>query len=1071
MSKKLLSVLLILSMVFSLIPGVRAQAAMTPEKPAYITGEFEYRIMGETGNVRTAKGVLENNTDIYVKVEDAAAMAGFEVYHDGGQYTFFRSSEEIWSHLNLSMNEDGTCYKNQETVPYLDIEGQGRVYGLVHLLRYLRAQFMVDDTGKDPVAVICPAEAKDILSVWSMYGDELESIQLSQKDLFISQGAFGTTVQSSLAVVFDNGFDWRVIVPKWGSDAIVQDEYEEALLTLANEDASYLVDSDGSEFMKIVDKYHFALNDPWVSEIVGMTNVPQDLVELFDFVEEADGFGKKVFSSQLDLDAASLKTMDGISTAADVVSYTTETISAFYNYMDIAGRSQGWKESFLQGLRLLESTDKKQFDKGSRGSVKLMQAACSKLLEEYEDPIKAAEGAVVEQGVMFFSKLLVTTAFPVGALLGVLDTCLGMADVLFDQEIDVGKTTYMVDCLMDISTAAFTGLNSAISQALAEARNQGFVSQETLQNLRAWAILALRVTQRTYAYVYALEKQNDSGFESTERAAAFRQVMSNALALMAIVTETENYDGNLLPLNTYPLLCEEPRQVRDDLTENLWRTCLAGGDVVDDETGEPISGALIDIYRSDAPETIYQSVGADSLGHWETSLDNRYDYTFVFHAVDANQQKYSDNSEGTSVADMDARQNYLYYTTRMSKGLEELFYAYLRANVVPQIGTCDGASFTTQLENKDMASGGGTGLLSALVDDLDNDGALEMVTVTSSVKESTSDMLVSLVFGTGYPTMSIDLDLYELKDGEVYHADGPKNIGYMEHISYGTISISASQWEGITYFVGTSIMDDLTTYGPHATAIYHAEGEKLVFDYVGGGSWGQGLPSDSDNQTMGARGTDFTNTSIGAGYLGPLSSLTFDLEFVSGGPSNVKVAISDFTYLVEALNESYKTIQERAQAFLKTLDENEVVAKGVIEEKLKKEEEAKNSAAGQTISNALAFITSTSGLNLNMTEESVSEDGSYHVSYKTDSIARLHIVVNAAGEITSIETEARTYTQTEEWIALKDAILRLPQLGLSEDIINAYSGELSTQSAEESVGGYTLKVHNVDNFFIGLVKE
>ena len=76
MSKKLLSVLLILSMVFSLIPGVRAQAAMTPEKPAYIAGEFEYRIMGETGNVRTAKGVLENNTDIYVTVEDAAARDG-----------------------------------------------------------------------------------------------------------------------------------------------------------------------------------------------------------------------------------------------------------------------------------------------------------------------------------------------------------------------------------------------------------------------------------------------------------------------------------------------------------------------------------------------------------------------------------------------------------------------------------------------------------------------------------------------------------------------------------------------------------------------------------------------------------------------------------------------------------------------------------------------------------------------------------------------------------------------------------------------------------------------------------
>ena len=145
----------------------------------------------------------------------------------------------------------------------------------------------------------------------------------------------------------------------------------------------------------------------------------------------------------------------------------------------------------------------------------------------------------------------------------------------------------------------------------------------------------------------------------------------------------------------------------------------------------------------------------------------------------------------------------------MSKNLEELFYAYLRANVVPKIGTCDGASFVTPLGEKDMKSNGGSGLLSALVDDLDNDGSLEMVTVTVSEKESTGDMLVSLVFGTGYQTVSVDIDLYELVDGEdgkeVVHADGPKNIGYMEHISYGSSSVYACQWEGITYFVGHSI--------------------------------------------------------------------------------------------------------------------------------------------------------------------------------------------------------------------------------------------------------------------------
>ena len=82
----------------------------------------------------------------------------------------------------------------------------------------------------------------------------------------------------------------------------------------------------------------------------------------------------------------------------------------------------------------------------------------------------------------------------------------------------------------------------------------------------------------------------------------------------------------------------------------------------------------------------------------------------------------------------------------------------------------------------------------------------------------------------------------------------------MEHISYGSSSVYACQWEGITYFVGHSTMDDMTTYGPHAMAIYHPEEGKLIFDYVAGGSWGQGLPGTDDNEKLGARKMDLTNT-------------------------------------------------------------------------------------------------------------------------------------------------------------------------------------------------------------------
>ncbi len=1079
MSKKLISILLTVAIILGILPPIQAQAYMKEEKPDVILGEFEYRFQGEKDEPpHKMEAMLEKNTDIYVSVEDAAMLAGFSVKHQGQKYTFYRENEKIWDTLNLSMTDDGICRMNQLVVPYYDDPNEKRWYGLVHLLYYLRAQFYIDDeTYGDDVAVICPAEAKDLLTVWDEFSSQLSDLRLGQRALYISKGAFGTTMDASFGVILDEGFDWRVCLSFFGSNMIIQEQYEKSLLTLAEDDSKYIVEADANEFQKVVERYHYALNDPWGAEVISVCGVTNDMIELLNEIDKSKDLPVKVLATQLDLSEDILTEIKGIGNTAEIVSTGVEVVSALYNYADVKKRSKGWNDTFVRELELLRDVDKKQFT--SRNSVEQMKDAADKLVKEYKDPIMAAREAVFWQGITFGVKLLVTKTSPVGAMLGILDACISLSDVVFNDEIDKGKMTYMVDCLMDIGTVADQCLKREISAAKTEAAKQGYISQKTLDRIRAWAILSLRVTQRAYAYVYSLELEEDKNYKNTDKAKAEREVMMGALAMMGIITKTEDYDKNLKSLSgaeASSMLSQEWLQVREDLSESLWRTCYIGGEVLDDETDEPIMDARIDIYRSDNPDTVYAGASTDNAGHWDIKLDNRYDYTFVFYAEDEEHEEYQITYEGTSVEDIDEKENYIYFHTRMSKNLEELFYAYLRANVVPKIGTCDGASFVTPLGEKDMKSNGGSGLLSALVDDLDNDGSLEMVTVTVSEKESTGDMLVSLVFGTGYQTVSVDIDLYELVDGEdgkeVVHADGPKNIGYMEHISYGSSSVYACQWEGITYFVGHSTMDDMTTYGPHAMAIYHPEEGKLIFDYVAGGSWGQGLPGTDDNEKLGARKMDLTNTIFDvSGYMEKLCDLNFELKDSSYQNASVAVTIADYTYLVEALEKGYKEIRDRARELLKLIDEDEKGAREEVEANIKKLEEVMNSPAHKTAESAIDYIARTSGISLTMTSEEAADDGSYSADYQTGDKARVHIKVDESGSIVYLTTEARTYTQTAEWISLKDAILNVSQLGLPPEAISYFSGELSMQSYDEIYGGYRIQVHNIDNFFIGVTKQ
>ncbi|MBQ4424804.1 MAG: hypothetical protein II882_03575 [Lachnospiraceae bacterium] len=1069
--KKMICFLLSFSLLFGILPGPKALAKMEPEKPEAILGEFEYRMMGSSA-IQTMEGMLFDNEKIYVRAEDGAALAGFTAGKLNDGWEFYREGEEIWTLLDLRISEEGLSSHMDFQIPtYKDKEGN-RWYSLIYLLYFLRASFYIDDKSGQDVLVVLPAEAMDLMSTLEDFSGYLENVRLSKQRLNIQYGGIGTTAQVTLGMIINDGFDPRILLGMWGADWMDYDQYKKALYTLAASDQEYLLDVSGKAVEEELGFFNYQWTPAWVSEMSDLIQFPNNAFELADILEKLDEATWKAMIVRLPLLNAPQETGFTLSRlikdadkVGEYIGVGADMYMAGINLYEVYYRSQDLQENMVEGLGLLADADLEPFS-SSKESVKRIKKAAESVIGEANNPFAAAAFAYTVDMAKIVAKVLISHS-PVGPFVAVLGLGFTVADMLAYDWMDTGEQTYMVKCLMDIETVSKTCYDIAYSHARKEIAEQGFASQETLDELRAWAIFDLKINLRNIAYIFSMNKNADPDFVNSETAEQMQRVMLNDMFQICFIESSDRYDEQLSARTEGKETGIEAGKVREEFGESIWRTCYIGGLVYDEETKEPVSGAEIKVYRGKDTETPFAVASTNADGEWELKLDNRYDYTFTFNAKDQDGQDYMECSEWAEESFINEKENYVYFRTSMTKDLAELFYKYLRSKVVPKIGVCDGADFVTELENKDIRKG--SGLLSALVDDLDKDGSPEMVTVTIT-EQDIAGTVGSLVFPSG-SCVAANLDLYELVDGEVVHADGPVTAAVMEEVSFGSVDIVAYQWDKVTYFAGYSHMDDNTTYGPSQTALFHPEDGKLVFDYVAGGSWGQALPRADANEIMHTRDMDIRHTifSLGGDYREEICHLIFDrVQY-----ENVHIQMEDATWLAEALEDGYVAIRERAKEKLARIDKKERLAKAEVEEELRKLEEAENEPAVKAARAEIDYLSKTTGYSFAMERENLSDDGSYQILYTAPGHdnAQLSIHTDPAGAIVYIETTAGTWTQTAEWIAIKDAILNSPLLGLSAGIITELSGNLNTQSLQKDADGYSFLVINIDNYTIRITKN
>ena len=404
---------------------------------------------------------------------------------------------------------------------------------------------------------------------------------------------------------------------------------------------------------------------------------------------------------------------------------------------------------------------------------------------------------------------------------------------------------------------------------------------------------------------------------------------------------------------------------------------------------------------------------------------------------------------------------------------DELYYAYLRDVILPEYGwarTGDAEWTVPDLNNaaggtlpdrmaayRDAESGdGGHGVVSAIVRDFDGDGADDFLVLFLG-SEPSGSIDIKSVYDQGNASV-LCARLYTAKRGAenaytVAASDEVQAVAELGGLCLGSMTAGIITWEDVPYIYTYEWMEDVTTYGPRLTRIYHVEDGRFVLDSASGWiGWGQATYVDDVNAYCGGAGVSFLETSVAEAVslaakadqrpgfdddpnLARLKGSLLVRMLLSQTPgtrNGITSHIVDYSYIRTAL-------EQGPEAAMKLRGEEPDLTPKVNEHK-------------STAHALAAAVADAGGLALELKNESTTDE-TYTAVYATDAGARLSISVNPEGKITEVRVTADYADRNKEWPKLKDAVLSDPTLGLPADVRDRFAGDCGYSLDSDFPGG------------------
>lgn len=568
--EKITSIILCLCMAMLIsVPSLEVNAA-----------EYEKRyleIKRLNDGQEAAYEILVNGKDVFISIGDLAGLAGFEnnkIERNGETLTniVLLDDDQSGNHDVVISAESNTIqsprYGTKEFDGFLDM-GDAVYLNLVDMLNYLRIKAEVID-GRLFINV----------PVYTMYDfmmtDYPEVLKncVSQLDLLEPGEDLKSSGNRDAVYLACNNFDFRFLVPIWGTNKIKDEQYSKAIQTLNEEDETFY-DEDTNEY------FQSELNERGLGNCLASG---QDLIDILsvgggamdsaeDVIKQLEGLSESdqdaLFSlwdtlnwNREDfLKATGLKTFsDHADEISDALTVAEIAVSAYEAYE----QASSWSEDCLNDLDVLRNLREDNYGE-NKDYVKRISKVAEQSYQASSDPENAAgEQLVSDIADLALEKAITETSvqgkvadlFVFSVNLGIsVARCFGN----IAEEMDKGELSYMISCLINIAVAS--RIDAEVKHDRLDITDLSSGTQ--LNDFRDSVRTAIKSNLRCWSYIYYLN--SDGTWENSERGKTVKSQINKMNVYLTLLDETEQYD---YALDEYDLITYSPERIIEISGEN-----------------------------------------------------------------------------------------------------------------------------------------------------------------------------------------------------------------------------------------------------------------------------------------------------------------------------------------------------------------------------------------------------------------------------------------------------------------------------------------------------------------------
>lgn len=614
----------------------------------YETRYLEIKRLND-GQIDTYK-VLIQDRDILISAGDFARLAGFDsgkIGRSGGALTSIvlanggdeQKDEEVVISAKAGQIHS-VRYGAKDFDGLLDT-GDNAYLNLVDMFNYLRIK-----------ACVAGNQLLINLPVYTMYDflkddyQEVLSNSVSQLDLLEPGEDLKESGKWDAVCLACNNFDFRFLLPGWGTSEILDEQYLKAIQTLNEEDEAFYDDETEEYFQSQMEGRGLGSCLASGKDLInvlsaggGTLNTVESVADKLENLSEADRDALDSLLDTVNWERSEFLKATGLDSfteyagqASDVLTVANFAVSAAAAY----DRASGWNEDCLADLDVLRSLDVENYG-DHKEYVKRIRKLAEDRYDESSDPEQAAVDQLVGDVADYALEkaLMETSVYGQVASLFIfaVNTGVSVARCFGNvaEELDKGELSYMVSCLINIAVASRIDAEVKRAQLNLTQLNSGTALDEFRKSLRT----TIKSNLRCWSYIYYLN--SDGKWETTDRGKAVKSQIDKMHVYLTLLDETEQYD---YALDEYDLITYSPERIEEIAVQDNGLN-LSAGDAYDYKNQDLLSSFRLG-QETDGSVTA-------SLSFWHNYGNASSDEDFTFEWKDS-QSIYSVNGQRSGKA-------------------------------------------------------------------------------------------------------------------------------------------------------------------------------------------------------------------------------------------------------------------------------------------------------------------------------------------------------------------------------------------------------------------------------------